>query len=49
MKSAKEVQDFMDKYDWSVNKMTGMTYEQGIEAALMWVLDEVKEDEILNK
>lgn len=47
MKSEKEINDFLMKFDSSINKCFGMTYEQGIEIALQWVLGEISDDEMV--
>lgn len=44
MKTEEEIQEFRDSIDTQKSKFSGMTYEQGLEAALAWVLDEAEID-----
>ena len=43
MKDEIEVEDFLMQIDVLDVKYPSMTYEQGLEAALMWVLGEVED------
>ena len=45
MKSEKEIEDYLFGLEETTNKFPGMTYEQGVYYALLWVLgDEDIED-----
>lgn len=43
MKTVAEIEKQIDIASEDNNKFSGMTYEQGVEAALSWVMDEVDE------
>lgn len=45
MKTEKQVNDILINFDSSKSKYRSMTYEQGIEEALQWVLGEIDDDE----
>lgn len=45
MKSLIQIQKLKDKINVHEYKYPGMTYEQGVENALAWVLDEMDEEE----
>lgn len=45
MKTPEEIQKVLDCIDPETNKFHGMNYDQGIEIALMWVMEEIKDDE----
>ena len=40
-----KIRSALDKLDAGASSFPGMTYEQGIEEALMWVLGDLKDDE----
>lgn len=42
MKDMTKIENLRDAIDENSNKYPGMTYEQGIAAALDWVLDDIK-------
>jgi hypothetical protein len=43
MKSIKEIEDMLDKA-YNMEDFSGMTYKEGVEAALMWVLEHNDDD-----
>lgn len=45
MKSRYEIEKAIQRVDIEGTKFPAMTYEQGIEEALMWVLEEVSDEE----
>ncbi len=45
MKSQGEIQRILDKLDTQSTKYQAMTYEMGIEEALLWVMDEIPDEE----
>lgn len=45
MKSAQEIDKALTKVDSESSKYPAMTYEQGIEEALMWVLEHIPDVE----
>lgn len=45
MKTQREIEDVLQDFDSLKNEYPGMTYEQGIEEALSWVLGDVDDDE----
>jgi hypothetical protein len=45
MKSPAAVADALGKVDTSSTQFAGMTYEQGVEEALMWVLGELEDED----
>ena len=45
MKSKREIEDVLNRVDeFGASKFPGMSYEEGVSAALRWVLDEIEED-----
>lgn len=49
MKTFEEIQTFLDKFDAQQNRYKGMTYEQGVEESLMWVLQELYDSDFAPK
>ena len=45
MKTELQIKEVLSNVDTDKNKYHGMTYEQGVEEALLWVLDELEDDE----
>jgi hypothetical protein len=45
MKTEVEIQGVLDDLDTEKTKYAAMTYEQGIEEALMWVLEQLSDEE----
>lgn len=45
MKNEKETQDLLDKADNSTRNFSGMTYLDGVKAALEWVLEQTEDGE----
>lgn len=45
MKTSEEIQEAMDKINTSETKYPGMTYEEGVEESLMWVLNQITDDQ----
>lgn len=45
MKTIDQIEQVLNKIDTSNSKYLGMSYEQGIEEALMWVLGELEDAE----
>ena len=46
MKNEQEIKEVLDKVDTtSGTKFSSMTYEQGVEEALSWVLGEISDEE----
>jgi hypothetical protein len=44
-KQEERIRAALDKVDIHQSKFRGMTYEQGVEEALMWVLGEISDEE----
>lgn len=44
MKNKTIIEEALDNVQESASSHFGMTYEQGVEEALLWVLDEIDED-----
>jgi hypothetical protein len=45
MKSESEIRSILVQLDTNGDKYKGMTYEQGIEAALLWIIQELSDEE----
>jgi hypothetical protein len=45
MKSESEIRTILVQLDTNENKYKGVTYEQGIEVALLWVIQELSDEE----
>lgn len=45
MRSKKEVEEALSNVDTEVSEYPGMTYEQGVEETLLWVLGEIESNE----
>ena len=45
MKRKDEIEKFLDKFDATTNKYPGMSYEEGVEEALRWVIGEVSDED----
>jgi len=45
MKTEKDINDILLNLETEESKYPSMTYEQGVQEALMWVLDEISDDE----
>lgn len=45
MKTKQQIEKFLQEFDAQESKFPGMTYEQGVEGALMWVLCELEDEE----
>ena len=45
MKTAIEIRGLLHDFDAEASNYPGMTYEKGIEEALLWVLGEIEDDE----
>lgn len=46
MKTEEQINRILDKIDTSKpSKYFGMTYEQGIEESLLWVIEQIADDE----
>jgi hypothetical protein len=45
MKTQSDINSVLSKVDIEGTKFPGMTYEDGIEEALLWVLEEIPDDE----
>jgi hypothetical protein len=45
MKTEAQIEEFLRKFDPSADNYSGMSYEQGVEEALQWVLGEIPDDE----
>jgi hypothetical protein len=45
MKAEKDIKKILDKLPAEGTKFNAMTYEQGIEEALLWVLEQIPDDE----
>lgn len=46
MKTQSEVQEALDKVDTvAATQFRNMTYEQGVEEALMWILGDISDEE----
>ena len=45
MKTKQEIEKLLENFDSQRSQYPGMTYEQGIEEALQWVLGEITDDE----
>jgi hypothetical protein len=45
MKSPQEVAKVLGEFDASESNFQGMTYEQGVEEALMWVMEEIPDED----
>ena len=45
MKTEKEINDAVCRVDVEGTKYPAMTYKNGVEEALMWVLEEIPDDE----
>lgn len=45
MRTQAQIEKVIDKFDSQEDNFSGMTYEQGIEEALLWVLEEISNEE----
>jgi hypothetical protein len=45
LKKEERIRAALDKVDTHKSKFHGMTYEQGVEEALMWVLGDLSDEE----
>jgi len=45
LRSKEEIQKVLEKIDTDGTRYSGMTYEQGIEAALLWVTGQIPNEE----
>jgi hypothetical protein len=47
MKDMRAIEDVLKNIDTNLTKYPGMTYEQGVEEALLWVIGEISDDEFV--
>ena len=45
MKTKQEIEKLLQDFDSQKSQYPGMTYEQGIEEALSWVIGDIEDDE----